>query len=246
MKLKLLDIINRQRVPQPWAEGEKIPWNDPGFSGRMLNEHLSQEHDAASRRFEIIDRHVGWIHEQVLGGNPTCILDLGCGPGLYTSRLAKLGHRCVGIDFSPASIAHAREHGESHELYKGILDDAARGVFNGKIYVHPHAQKTDAKQSNQALLLSDDACIDTKPQLEIYADDVKCTHGATVGQLDVDALFYLRSRGLSHDDAHNLLIYAFANELVDRLCIEPIRHEVEDVLLARRGLPRDAAIGESV
>ena len=116
MKLKLLDIINRQRVPQPWAEGEKIPWNDPDFSGRMLKEHLSQEHDAASRRFEIIDRHVGWIHEQVLERNPTRILDLGCGPGLYTSRLAKLGHSCVGIDFSPASIAYAREQAEREDL----------------------------------------------------------------------------------------------------------------------------------
>ena len=116
MKLKLLDIINRQRVPQPWAEGEKIPWNDPDFSGRMLKEHLSQEHDAASRRFEIIDRHIGWIHEQVLERNPTRILDLGCGPGLYTSRLAKLGHSCVGIDFSPASIAYAREQAENEHL----------------------------------------------------------------------------------------------------------------------------------
>jgi SAM-dependent methyltransferase len=114
--LKLMDIIRRQRVPKPWAEGEKIPWNDPDFSGRMLNEHLSQEHDAASRRFEIIDRHVEWIHNQVLKGKPTRILDLGCGPGLYTSRLAGLGHRCVGIDFSPASIAYAREQAEEAGL----------------------------------------------------------------------------------------------------------------------------------
>jgi SAM-dependent methyltransferase len=104
-----MDIIHRQSVPKPWAEGEKIPWNDPDFSSRMLDEHLSQEHDAASRRFEIIDKHVDWIHDRVLKGNPTRILDLGCGPGLYTSRLAKLGHRCVGIDFSPASIAYAKE-----------------------------------------------------------------------------------------------------------------------------------------
>jgi len=114
--LKLMDIIRRQSVPKPWAEGEKIPWNEPDFSRRMLNEHLSQEHDAASRRFEIIDKHIEWIHHQVLKGNPTRILDLGCGPGLYTSRLARLGHRCVGIDFSPASIAYAREQAEEAGL----------------------------------------------------------------------------------------------------------------------------------
>ena len=114
--MKLMDIIHRQSVPKPWAEGEKIPWNDPDFSRRMLDEHLSQEHDAASRRFEIIDKHVEWIHDQVLKGNPTRILDLGCGPGLYTSRLAGLGHCCVGIDFSPASIAYAREQAEETGL----------------------------------------------------------------------------------------------------------------------------------
>lgn len=114
--MNLLEVVNRMRVPEPWAEGEKIPWNDPDFSSRMLDEHLSQEHDAASRRFEIIDKHVEWIHNQVLEGNPTRILDLGCGPGLYTNRLAKLGHRCVGIDFSPASIAYAREQAEKAGL----------------------------------------------------------------------------------------------------------------------------------
>src|SRR5512139_3579983 len=104
--MDLLELIRRQPVPVPWSEGEKIPWNDPDFSRRMLLEHLSQEHDAASRRFETIDRHVHWIHHAVLSGQPTRILDLGCGPGLYSSRLARLGHECVGIDFSPASIAH--------------------------------------------------------------------------------------------------------------------------------------------
>ena len=107
--MNLLDIVDRKGSPAPWAEGEKIPWNDPGFSARMLREHLSQEHDAASRRFEIVDAHVRWIHEKVLKQKPSRILDLGCGPGLYANRLAVLGHTCVGIDFSPASIAYARE-----------------------------------------------------------------------------------------------------------------------------------------
>jgi SAM-dependent methyltransferase len=107
--VNLLDLINRTPIPEPWAEGGKIPWDDPAFSERMLKEHLSQEHDAASRRFEKIDAHVAWIHHGLLAGRPTQILDLGCGPGLYASCLARLGHACVGIDFSPASIAYAVE-----------------------------------------------------------------------------------------------------------------------------------------
>lgn len=105
----LSGLIDRSRPPEPWVEAEKIPWNEPGFSRRMLREHLSQAHDAASRRTEIVDAQVAWLHEQVLAGRPSRVLDLGCGPGLYTERLAKLGHSCEGIDFSPASIEYARE-----------------------------------------------------------------------------------------------------------------------------------------
>ena len=114
--MKLIDIIHRQPNPQPWSEGEKIPWNDPAFSKRMLKEHLSQAHDAASRRSETIDAQVGWIHQVVLKGQPSRILDLGCGPGLYTARLAGLGHTCAGIDFSPASIAYAKEQAIARDL----------------------------------------------------------------------------------------------------------------------------------
>jgi SAM-dependent methyltransferase len=115
MNMKLADIINRQSPPVPWQEGENIPWNDPGFSERMLREHLSQDHNAASRRLEIIDKHVDWIHREVLSERPSRILDLGCGPGLYMLRLAKLGHQCVGIDYSPASIAYAIEQAENEK-----------------------------------------------------------------------------------------------------------------------------------
>jgi SAM-dependent methyltransferase len=132
--LNLQDIVCRQSVPKPWAEGEKIPWNDPAFSRRMLGEHLSQDHDAASRRFEIIDRHVKWIHDQVLKGNPTRILDLGCGPGLYMSRLAELGHRCVGIDFSPASIAYARGQAEEASLECTYIQGDIRTADYGDEY----------------------------------------------------------------------------------------------------------------
>jgi SAM-dependent methyltransferase len=108
--MNLIDILQRDMNPQPWAEGEKIPWYDPDFSRRMLKEHLSQKHDAASRRTSIIKKHVDWINAHVLDRRPSRILDLGCGPGLYATRLAALGHACHGIDFSPASIAYALQH----------------------------------------------------------------------------------------------------------------------------------------
>jgi len=114
--MNLSDILNRPLPPEPWAEGDNIPWHDPAFSERMLNEHLSQDHDAASRRSERIDRHVQWIHEQLLAGRASRILDLGCGPGLYAQRLASFGHECVGIDYSPASIAHAVAQAKSAGL----------------------------------------------------------------------------------------------------------------------------------
>lgn len=105
--MDLFEIIHRAPKPAPWSEGEKIPWNDPGFSARMLKEHLSQSHDLASRRTEKIEQQVAWIHHHVLAGRQARILDLGCGPGLYAIRLAQRGHCCRGIDFSPASIAYA-------------------------------------------------------------------------------------------------------------------------------------------
>jgi Fe-S cluster assembly protein SufD len=124
-------------------------------------------------------------------------------------------------------IDHAQPHCASHELYKGILDGQAHGVFNGKIFVRKDAQKTDAKQTNKVLLLSDSATINTKPQLEIFADDVKCTHGATVGQLDETQLFYLQSRGIPLETARRLLTFAFANDIVSRIKLEAIREQME-------------------
>jgi Fe-S cluster assembly protein SufD len=130
-------------------------------------------------------------------------------------------------------IDHAKPHCNSHELYKGILNDQAHGVFNGKIFVRPDAQKTDAKQTNKVLLLSDSATINTKPQLEIFADDVKCTHGATVGQLDAESIFYLRSRGVGLDEARALLTYAFANDVIGRIKIESLRAWLENIVMRR-------------
>lgn len=130
-------------------------------------------------------------------------------------------------------IDHALPNCHSFEVYKGILDDTSTGVFNGKIFVYEDAQKTDAKQTNQALLLSPTANINTKPQLEIFADDVKCTHGATVGQLRDDAMFYLRSRGIPRSEATNILVYAFAAEVIERVTDVELREQLEARLFTK-------------
>jgi Fe-S cluster assembly protein SufD len=130
-------------------------------------------------------------------------------------------------------IDHAKPHGTSHELYKGILDGKASAVFNGRIIVRKDAQKTDSKQTNKNLVLSDDAVIDTKPELQIYADDVRCTHGATIGQLDAESLFYLQSRGIGKAEARSLLTYAFAQDVVDRIKVQSLRDSLERVLFEK-------------
>jgi len=131
------------------------------------------------------------------------------------------------------SIEHARPHGSSRQHYNGILDGESSAVFNGRILVQPNAQKTDAIQKNRNLLLSADSTIDTKPQLEIYADDVRCTHGATIGQMDPEALFYLCSRGVGREQAREMLIYAFAAEILDRMKPRAVRAWAESVLRSR-------------
>ncbi len=127
-------------------------------------------------------------------------------------------------------LDHVKPNCNSFEVYKSILRDRALGIFNGKIFVYQDAQKTDAKQTNQGILLSPTAIFDTKPQLEIFADDVKCTHGATVGQLREDALFYLRARGIPKAEAQALLVYAFAAEVLEKITIESVRDGLEQVL----------------
>lgn len=141
-------------------------------------------------------------------------------------------------------IDHEKPHGTSREYYRGVLDGASHGVFNGRVIVHPDAQQTDTHQSNHNLLLSRDAQVDTKPQLEIHADDVKCTHGATVGQLDENPLFYLRARGIDERMARALLIWAFARESVDRVGMESVRARLTRLLLAR--MPEGERIREMV
>ncbi len=137
------------------------------------------------------------------------------------------------------SLDHAMPHCTSHEIYKGILAGKSKAVFNGRIIVQLDAQKTDAKQTNRALLLSDDATINSNPQLEIFADDVKCTHGAAVGQLDEEALFYLQARGLNREEAREMLLHAFAGEVIQGLKIPALREQIETNFFAR--LRRDTA-----
>ena len=153
----------------------------------------------------------------------------GCGAtlnGLY------LGDREQHIDHQ-TRIEHVEPNCYSRELYKGILDGASHGVFNGKVYVHPEAQKTDGKQTNNTLLLSEKAQIDTKPQLEIFADDVKCTHGATVGRLDETSLFYMKSRGINARTARELLTYAFAADVLETIELDEVREGLESATLQR-------------
>jgi Fe-S cluster assembly protein SufD len=139
-------------------------------------------------------------------------------------------------------VDHLKPRTTSEQTYRGVLDGRARAVFNGKVVVHREAPKTDARQSNANLLLSDEAEVDTKPELEIYADDVKCSHGATVGRLDPDMLFYLRSRAIPETVARSLLIYAFAEDLILRLGVKAVRERMQRVVAGR--LPDSGLISE--
>ncbi len=158
----------------------------------------------------------------VLGGEGgECLLN-----GLYITHRDQLAdHHMV--------VEHAQPNCDSHEYFNGILDGKSKGVFHGRIYVLPIAQKTDAKQTNKNLLLSDDATVDTKPQLEIYADDVKCTHGATIGQLNEESIFYLRTRGIGMETARRMLIHAFAGEITERVRHRATREELDQTVWDR-------------
>ena len=170
------------------------------------------------------------IRTKLAGEGLECILN-----GLYLTRGDQLAdHHMV--------VEHAQPHCASHEYFNGILDDKSKGVFHGRILVRQIAQKTDAKQTNKNLLLSDDATADTKPQLEIYADDVKCTHGATVGQLNEESIFYLRSRGIPKKTARRMLIHAFAGEIIERVKCSPVREQLDKLVWDRlEANPRLAA-----
>jgi Fe-S cluster assembly protein SufD len=161
------------------------------------------------------------IRAKLAGEGLECILN-----GLYVTKDEQLAdHHMI--------VEHAQPHCASHEYFNGILDDKSKGVFHGRILVQQIAQKTDAKQTNKNLLLSDNASADTKPQLEIYADDVKCTHGATIGQLNEESIFYLRTRGIGPETARRMLIHAFAGEIIERIKCEPAREELDKLVWDR-------------
>jgi Fe-S cluster assembly protein SufD len=161
------------------------------------------------------------IRAKLAGEGLECILN-----GLYLTKDEQLAdHHMI--------VEHAQPRCASHEYFNGILDDKSKGVFHGRILVRQIAQKTDAKQTNKNLLLSDDATADTKPQLEIYADDVKCTHGATIGQLNDESIFYLRSRGIGTDTARRMLIHAFAGEIIERIQCQAAREELDKIVWDR-------------
>jgi Fe-S cluster assembly protein SufD len=161
------------------------------------------------------------IRTSLAGEGVQCVLN-----GLYLTKGDQLAdHHMV--------VEHAQPHCNSHEYYNGILDDRSKGVFHGRILVRQAAQKTDAKQTNKNLLLSENATADTKPQLEIYADDVKCTHGATIGQLNEESIFYLRARGIGLEIARRMLIHAFAGEIIERIRHQAIREEMDQLIWDR-------------
>jgi Fe-S cluster assembly protein SufD len=189
--------------------------------------HVDQQRDSHYRSFSLamggaLARHN--LHVRLNDENVETLMY-----GLYLTR----GEQVVD---NHTAIYHDQPNCRSWEVYKGILDERSRAVFNGKVFVKPEAQKTDAKQTNRNLLLSDGAKVDTKPQLEIFADDVKCTHGATVGRLDDTALFYARSRGLPAAAAQRLLTYAFAAEVVEEVALAPVRDELDRLVLERLGI----------
>jgi Fe-S cluster assembly protein SufD len=186
--------------------------------------HVEQERDSHYRSFSLamggaLARHN--LTARLNGENVETLMY-----GLYLTR----GQQVVD---NHTAIHHDQPNCRSWEVYKGVLDGRSRAVFNGKVFVKPEAQKTDAKQTNRNLLLSDEARVDTKPQLEIFADDVKCTHGATVGRLDDIALFYARSRGVPSAVAQLLLTYAFAAEVTSEVALEPVREELERLVRER-------------
>ncbi len=191
--------------------------------------HMSALHADLGRRSNCIFHSIALgarlsrnnIRTGLNGEGLECILN-----GLYLTRGDQLAdHHMV--------VEHAQPHCSSHEYYNGILDGESKGVFHGRILVRQAAQKTDAKQTNKNLLLSDQATVDTKPQLEIYADDVKCTHGATVGQLNDESIFYLRTRGIGQETARHMLIHAFAGEIIDRIRLPALREELDKLVWDR-------------
>jgi Fe-S cluster assembly protein SufD len=205
---------------------------------RVQRESPSAYHVAATQTHQVRDSTVN-VHTVAFGA-ALARHDIGAvlaGPGgtLVLNGLYLLAGQQHADHHT--TIDHAADHCQSHEYFNGVLDDKSRGVFTGRIIVRPGAQKTDSKQTNNNLLLSTDAHADSQPQLEIYADDVKCTHGSTVGPLDPRALFYLCSRGIGEHDARRLLTYGFAAEILGRMEVAPLRAQLDGIVRSRLAEP---------
>ena len=224
-----------KRRPAPTSSPRRASTPEPTSSISNFRISRSTQIHLASLHSELSDDARYAFHSFALGARLSrnnlrmrlakpgieCVLN-----GLYMTRANQLADHHMIVD-------HAAPHCDSHEYFNGILDDQSRGVFHGRILVQPVAQKTDAKQTNKKLILSDNATANTKPQLEIYADDVKCTHGATIGEMDDDAIFYLRARGLDTKTARRMLMHGFAGEIVDRIQHDGIREELDELVWNR-------------
>ncbi len=198
--------------------------NEHNGSKQVSHLFFHQERDSRVTA-NTISLHGGLIRNNVYAR----LDDEGCENNTYGLYLTDKGQHIDNFVF----MDHAKPHCLSNQLFKGVLDDFATGAFNGKVLVRQDAQKTEAYQANNNILLTDDADMNTKPQLEIYADDVKCSHGATVGQLDESALFYLRSRGIEKREARLLLMYAFAHEVIDKIKVLPLQERIHELVAKR-------------
>lgn len=198
--------------------------NEQNSSAKLTHTFIHQERDSR------VNTHNMTLHGGLVRNTTYARLN---GPGADLQALGLyLTDKWQHVD-NFVIAHHAAPHCTSNQLFKGILDDMSTGAFNGRIIVDPDAQKTEAYQSNNSILLTDDARMDTKPQLEIYADDVKCSHGATVGQLDEEALFYMRSRGIPFKEARMLLMFGFAHDVIRKISVEPLRDRIDELVLQR-------------
>jgi len=244
--LVIVDANAKVTLLESYVSLAKAPYVTNAITELVVGDNAWMEHvkfqDEAADAFHFAALHgvfgrtsKAWTHSIALGGklaryNLRTKLD-GEGleailNGLYLTRNEQvIDHHMI--------VEHAKAHCASHEYFNGILDDKSKGVFHGRILVKPDAQKTDAKQTNRNLLLSDDATADAKPQLEIYADDVKCTHGATIGRMNEEQIFYLRARGIGEKTARRMLMHAFAGEIIDRVQTEAVREELDKIVWER-------------
>jgi len=237
---------SRERVESFRISEATTPYLNNAVTEIVLERGATLEHVNVQWEGEA-GRHVHRIQVRQDAGSTFCSYALGLGAAVSRTEITTilageraecalyglyLGERDRHVDHH-TTIDHAAPKTTSRELYKGILDGESRGVFTGKVYVRPDAQETSAEQTNKNLLLSEGAVVETRPQLEIYADDVKCSHGAAVGRLDEDALFYLRQRGLDLAHARSLLTYAFGSEVLEKLTSGELRRSLERIVLER-------------